>query len=105
MKIPASPKASDSNRLRDNMLVGNPVNFFLQVLSRKADPLQDSLNILDHLRMPAKIAGCVGAVQTPLIGVFANQVVDPAFFAGPSVVVPRTAYRGHIFEPVPFASV
>src|SRR5208283_1218889 len=40
-------------------LPGNPIHFFLHVLFLKTGALQDTLPVLDHLRMPAQIRDAI----------------------------------------------
>src|SRR5580698_9266213 len=60
---------------------------------------EDAHAVFTHAGVAAEIAGGVGGLEIPLIGVFADEVVDATCFAVPVRVFPRAADRGDIFEP------
>src|ERR1700675_179269 len=76
-----------------------PIHFFLQVLFLETDPLQDALCMLDHLWMPAQIPHAISPGESPLVGVFANQIVDASDLALPAVVLPGSAHRENGAKP------
>src|SRR5215469_6801445 len=77
----------------------DPVNLFAQEVLGEPDSLQDTLPVLDHLRVPAEISDTILRSDSPLIGVLADQLIDAADFAIPLRVVPRTAHGRHVLEP------
>src|ERR1019366_1369251 len=77
----------------------HPIHFFLQVFFLEADPLQDALTVLDHLRMPAQIRDTIRSGAPPLVGVLANQFVHAADLALPTLVLPRTTHRENTAKP------
>src|ERR1700752_2570276 len=65
-------------------LLRHPVDFFLDgSLVGETTALEDGFAVLDHFRMAAKIGDGVGGVDAPLVGVFPQNVIGTADFAGP----------------------
>ena len=78
----------------------HPIDFFFDGGAiRESAALEDRFAVLDHLGMAAEIGDRVAGVETPLIGVFAQNIVGAADLPGPVFVIPGAAYRGHVREP------
>src|SRR5258706_2812682 len=77
----------------------HPIILFLQVLFLKTNSLQDALHVLDHLRMPAQIPHAIRPDEPPLVGVLANQIVNAADLALPTVILPGTTHRENTAKP------
>src|SRR5271154_6740928 len=75
------------------------VNLFKNGTFNPAGPRQYALPVFTHAGMPAKVSsGCLRA-QAPFRNIYANQIIHAPRLPLPSRVFPRTADRGHIFEP------
>src|SRR6266851_7168563 len=91
------------SRTTSKLFWRDPVNLFLdRAFVDKTSPLQNCLVVLDHLGMAAKISAGVAGIETPLIGVFAQNVVGAPDLPGPVLVIPWPAHRRDILEPRDF---
>src|SRR5712671_7983886 len=97
---PALSEVEGRLSLREQLFWRDPVDFFFdRAFVEKASALQNCFAVLDHLGMAAKIGVGVAGVKTPLIGVFAEDVVGAPGLPGPVSVIPGPAYGRDIFEP------
>src|SRR5882672_847657 len=81
----------------------NPVNLFLdRSLVEESAAFQDRLTISDHVRMSAQIGVSISGVESPRVGIFAQDVVGAPDLTRPVGVIPRTAHGGNIFQPRKF---
>src|SRR5207244_3185086 len=53
----------------------------------------------DHPGVAAEVHGAVAGAHPGAVGVLAHDVLDPADLAGPRLVLPGPAHRGHVGDP------
>src|SRR5579862_729310 len=85
--------------LLGGFFTGDKVDLFEEGAFLPAGAGEDAHAVFAHARVAAEIAGGVGGLQVPLIGVFADEIVDAAGFPVPVRVFPRAADGGDVFEP------
>src|ERR1700749_1655891 len=86
-------------KLFGGFFAGDEVNLFEEGAFLPAGAGEDAHTVFAHAGVAAEIAGGVGGLQVPFVGVFADQIVNAAGFAVPIGVFPWTADGGDVFEP------
>src|SRR5579862_2089793 len=81
---------------------GDEVDLFEEGAFLPAGAGEDAHAVFAHARVAAEIAGGVGGLEIPFVGVFADEIVDAAGFPVPVRVFPRAADGGDVLEPRDF---
>src|SRR5580698_2844392 len=78
---------------------GDEVDLFEEGAFLPSGAGEDAHAVFAHAGVAAEVAGGVGGLEIPFVGVFADEVVDAPGFAVPVGVFPRAADRRDIFKP------
>src|ERR1700742_1761190 len=86
-------------KLFGGFFAGDEVDLFEEGAFLPSGAGEDAHAVFTHAGVAAEIAGGVGGLEVPLVGVFADEIVYAPGFAVPVGVFPRAADRGDVFEP------
>src|SRR5438128_4676609 len=81
-------------------LLRDPINFLTDEFFGEAAPLEDPLGIGDHFRVAAEVSRGIRRFESERIQIFSEHVFRAADFALPGRVLPGTADRGNVAQPL-----
>src|ERR1700742_2303332 len=81
---------------------GDEVDLFEEGAFLPAGAGEDAHTVFAHAGVAAEVAGGVGGLEIPFVGILPDEIVDTAGFTVPSCVFPWAADGGDVFEPRDF---
>ena len=105
--VPLSPPQQtpgDKNvQLFGGFFGGDEVDLFEEGAFLPAGAGEDAHAIFTHAGVAAEVAGGVGGLEIPFVGVFTDEIIDATCFAVPIRVFPGAADGGDVLEPWNFS--